>query len=198
MMKKLGRYLGMKLRLFIIAATVVIGFTNLALPIAAADAPATREDILKLFDVMQVHEQMRQVMSSMMEQQSALVEETIKQRYPQITQQRLAQFDAMMKESMKDFPVDAMLQDVIPVYQKHLTKTDVEAMSTFYSSATGRKLLREMPEMTSESMEAAYARVQKHMEATMNRLEQMMKEDEPKEKPREKPQSQPRPDVQQD
>jgi hypothetical protein len=188
----------MKTRLLTTAALVVIGFTTLALPVPAADAPATKEDILKLFDVMQVHQQMREVMSSMMEQQSALVQETMKKRYPQITQQRLAQFDAMMQESMKNFPVDAMVQDVVPVYQKHLTKADVDAMSAFYSSPTGKKLLREMPEMTSESMEAAYARVQKHMEATMNRLENMINEEEPKAKPSPKPHPETRPQVQQD
>ena len=180
------------------AAILLISFASLALPVPAADAPASKDDVLKLFDVMQVHEQMRQVMNSMMEQQSALVQETMKRRYPQITQQRLAQFDAMMQESMKDFPIDAMVQDVVPVYQKHLTKADVDAMSTFYSSATGKKLLREMPEMTSESMEAAYAHVQKHIETTMNKLEKMMKEDEPKEKASPKPRPEDRPKVQQD
>jgi uncharacterized protein len=188
----------MNTRLLTTAAIILISFTLLALPMSAEDAPATKEDILKLFAVMQVHQQMRQVMNSIMEQQSALVQETMKKRYPQITQERLAQFDAMMQESMKDFPVDAMLEDVIPVYQKHLSKADVDAMSTFYSSPTGQKLLREMPQMTSESMEAAYAHVQKHMEATMNRLEKMMKEREPQAKPSPKPHPEPRPQVQQD
>ena len=187
----------MKIRLLTMTV-ILISLITLALPVAAGDAPATREDILKLFAVMQVHEQMRQVMNSMFEQQSALVDETMKKRYPRITQEQLAQFDAIIQESMKDFPVDAMLEDVIPVYQKHLSKADVEAMSAFYSSSTGQKLLREMPGMTSESMEAAYARVQKHMETTMDRLEKMMKEDESKEKPSPKPRPQTRPQVQQD
>jgi uncharacterized protein len=69
---------------------------------------------------------------------------------------------------------------MIPVYQKHLTKGDVEAMGAFYASPTGQKLLREMPAMTAESMQAAGPRIQQMMENVMDRVEQMAKEDQKK------------------
>jgi len=147
-------------------------------PSPAANAPASRQDVLKLFKVMHIHDQMRSVMDSMTKQQSALVHETMKKRYPQIAEERLEQFDAMMEESMKDFPVDAIIDDLVPVYQKHLTRTDVSAMNVFYSSATGQKLLREMPAMTEESMQLSYGRMQKQMDAMMGRMQKMMKEEE--------------------
>ena len=140
--------------------------------------PASRQDILKLFKVMHIHDQMRSVMESMTKQQSAMVHETMKKRYPQIAEERLEQFDAMMEESMKDFPVDAIIDDLVPVYQKHLTRTDVSAMNVFYSSPTGQKLLREMPAMTEESMQLSYGRMQKQMDAMMDRMQKMMKEEE--------------------
>ena len=143
-----------------------------------ANARASRQDVLKLFKVMHIHDQMRSVMDSMTRQQSALVHETMKKRYPQIAEERLEQFDAMMEESMKDFPVDAIIDDLVPVYQKHLTRTDVTAMNVFYSSPTGQKLLREMPAMTSESMQLSYGRMQKQMDAMMDRMQKMMKEEE--------------------
>jgi uncharacterized protein len=155
--------------------------------------PATREDILHLFDVMRLHEQMRPTMDAMMKQQSAMMRETVKKRYPQITEQRLARFEAVMQESVKEFPVDAILDDMVPVYQKHLTKPDVEAMSTFYSSPTGQKLLTEMPEMTSEAMQAAYTRMQKQMDAMMDRIEKMMEEEGHQSRPSPKPKPQPQP-----
>ena len=143
-----------------------------------ANAPATRQDVLRLFKVMHINDQMRSVMDSMTKQQSALVHETMKKRYPQMTEEKLEQFDAMMEEGIKDFPVDAIIGDLIPVYQKHLTRTDVRAMNVFYSSPTGQKLLREMPEMTSESMQLSYARMQKQMDAMMERMQKMVKEEE--------------------
>ena len=45
---------------------------------ATGDAPASKEDIQKLFEIMQIHQQMRQVMDSMMKQQSAMIDETLK------------------------------------------------------------------------------------------------------------------------
>jgi len=149
-----------------------------AQPSPAASARATRQEVLRLFKVMHINDQMRSVMDSMTKQQSALVHETMKKRYPQMTEERLEQFDAMMEEGIKDFPVDAIIDDLIPVYQKHLTRTDVRAMNVFYSSPTGQKLLREMPEMTSESMQLSYGRMQRQMDAMMERMQKMVKEEE--------------------
>src|SRR5438270_2794033 len=155
-------------------------------------AGATRDDILHLFEVMRLNEQMRPTMDAMMKQQSAMMRDAVKKRYPRITEERLARFDAVMQEAVKDFPVDTILDDMVPVYQKHLTKPDVEAMSTFYSSPTGQKLLSEMPAMTSEAMQAAYVHMQKQMDAMMDRIEKMMEEEghQPRPTPKAKPQPQ--------
>ena len=96
--------------------------------------------------------------------------------------------DAMSEQTMKDFPVDGMLDDMIPVYQKHLTKSDVQALISFYSTPTGQKMLRELPAMTAEGMQAVYPRIQKQMDETMRKVEQM--EDEERQK---KPQGAPPP-----
>jgi hypothetical protein len=171
----------MKERCQKLLAPLLILFTIYAIalgqPSPAPNAPASRQDVLKLFKVMHIHDQMRSVMDSMTKQQSALVHETMKKRYPEVAEERLEQFDAMMEESMKDFPVDAIIDDLVPVYQKHLTRTDVTAMNVFYSSPTGQKLLREMPAMTSESMQLSYGRMQKQMDAMMERMQKMMKEE---------------------
>jgi hypothetical protein len=143
---------------------------------ATGDSPASREQILKMFEVMHIRQQMRPMMEGMFKQQSALVRETMKQRYPQMTDQQMARSNDVVVESMKDFPIDEMLDDMIPVYQKHLTQTDVEGMIAFYSSPTGQKLMQEMPALTSEGMQAAYPRMQKHMEKVMQRVDQQMKE----------------------
>jgi hypothetical protein len=177
----------MTYRRFRLLAVLLVLFTTHAIfgqQSPTASARASRQDVLKLFKVMHIHDQMRSVMDSMTKQQSALVHETMKKRYPQIADERLEQFDAMMEESMRDFPVDAIIDDLIPVYQKHLTRKDVSAMNVFYSSPTGQKLLREMPAMTEESMQLSYGRMQKQMDAMMDRMQKMMKEEEPDKKPK--------------
>jgi hypothetical protein len=149
---------------------------------APGDAPASKEDIQHLFDVMQIHQQMRQVMDALMKQQSAMIHETLKKRYPQSSADRIARADQLIAETMKDMPMDAMLDDMIPIYQRHFSKTDIDAMSTFYASPTGQKMMREMPVLTSEAMQASYARMQKQMDAITQKAEQIVKEDQDKPK----------------
>jgi uncharacterized protein len=144
---------------------------------AQADVPATREDVLKLFDVMKVHEQMTTVMTTIAAQQRTMIHEGMRKHFPKITDQELARLDKFTTDTMKDMPIDGMLDDMIPVYQKHLSKSDVDAMSAFYASPTGQKLLHEVPAMTAESMQAAGPRIQVMMDNVMERAEQMADED---------------------
>src|SRR5579863_1492609 len=157
---------------------------------SSGDDPASKEDIQKLFEVMQIHQQMRQVMDAMMKQQTAMIDETLKKRYPQTSADKIARANRMIVETVKDMPMDAMLDDMIPIYQRHFTKTDIDAMSTFYASPTGQKMMREMPVLTSESMQASYARMQKQIDVIQQKAEQIVKEDQEKSKsaPAEPPQ----------
>jgi hypothetical protein len=143
-----------------------------------ADTPATRDDVLRLFSVMNINQQMRTIMDSMMQQQKSLVHDMVRRKNPNVTTEELGRVDRIMDESVKDFPIEGILDDMVPVYQKHLTSADVSAMSAFYSSPTGQKLLREMPAMTSEAMQASYGRLQKQMEAVAERAEKAIKENE--------------------
>lgn len=161
-------------------AVVALLFLAIAPLFAQSDAPATREDILKLFDTMKIHDQMRMVMDSVLKQQRAMIHEALKKRDPNVTEDELKHLDQFMTDVMKDTPVNELLDDMIPVYQKHLTRADVSAMDTFYASPTGQKLLREMPEMTAESMQAANPHMQTMMEKVMNRTEQEVEQEREK------------------
>jgi hypothetical protein len=158
---------------------------------AVTAAPASRQDVLKLFDVMQNREQVRRTMESMVKQSQALMRGQIKERNPKITDEELAELDQEAEEMWKSFPVDQMLEDAVPVYQKHLTKADVDAMISFYSSPTGQKLLREMPAIMSEGMQAMYPDIQKHMDAAMQRIEEKARKKQQRKKPAPKTDSSP-------
>ena len=178
----------------IVRVTVV--FLMIALPAlaqvadSASAAPATRDDILKLFDTMHIRDQMRLVMDSVAKQQREMIREGLKKRAPQMTEQDLARLDQFTSDVLKDFPVDGMLDDMIPVYQKHLNKADVDAMNAFYQSPTGQKMLREMPAMTAESMQASSPRIQAMMDKVMERAEQLAREERNKKTQTEQPATQ--------
>ena len=73
-----------------------------------------------------------------------------------------------------------MLDAFIPVYQKHLTKGDVDALVVFYGSPTGQKVLKEMPAMMGEGTLATMPMMRKHIEAMQQRMQlevaEMLKE----------------------
>jgi len=146
----------------------------------AQEAPASRDDILRLFDIMQIREQMIQAMQQAAQQMRAMNHDALKKRHPAITDADLAELDAMSEQTMQDIPIDGMIEDVIPVYQKHLTRADVDAMIAFYSTPTGRKIMHEMPAMAAEGMQATYPRLQKQMDETMDKVERMAREAEHK------------------
>jgi len=154
---------------------------------AAVGASASREDIRKLFDVMHIRDQMKQIMDQVLKQMKSMNHEQIKKHDPEISNEEIAKMDAMSDQFLKDIPIDGMLDDMVPVYQKHLTKADVDAMVGFYSSPTGQKILKEMPAMTAEGMQAMQPRMRKMMDEVSAKMEKMAREEAGKQKA--KPQS---------
>jgi hypothetical protein len=144
----------------------------------AGDVPANREDILKMFNAMNTQDQLRQVMEEVMQRMRSINREQLKQRRPEISEEELASIDKESEEVAKSFPVTELLEDMVPVYQKHLSKADTDAIVSFYSSPTGQKLLREMPALMSEGMQAAYPRMQKNLDAIMQRMDEKARQEQ--------------------
>ena len=168
----------------------LLTFPSSTLFAQSPDSPATRDDVLKLFDIMHVHDQMLLIVDATVKQQRSMMHDMLKRQFPRTTDEELEHLDQLMDNMVKDMPLDDMLSDMIPIYQKHLTRADVDAMSAFYSSATGQKILREMPAMASESMQASYPRMQVMTEKIVTRAQEMAKEEqEKKEKQKQKPEN---------
>ena len=93
----------------------------------------------------------------------------------------------MMDDMIKDLPIDELIQAMVPAYQKHLIKGDVDALTAFYSSPTGQKVLKEMPAMTADAMQSASGVIQKMMAKMQERLRsemaQLQKENDGDSKP---------------
>jgi hypothetical protein len=149
-----------------------------------ADAPATKEDIQKYLQIMHS----RDMMTKMVEAMSKPMHQMMHEQYLKDKDKLPADFEArmnkMMDEMFKSFPWDEMLDAMVPVYQKHLTKGDVDALVAFYSTATGQKLIKEMPEITGEAMQEMMPLMRKSMDAMTQRMQKeiaaMVRESESK------------------
>jgi hypothetical protein len=139
--------------------------------VSIAPDAASKEDVKKLFDIMASRDQMANMMKQVFAQMQTMNREQLKKNHPDLTDADLAGMDRRSDEFLKSFPLDEMLNDMIPIYQKHFTKSDIDALTAFYSSPTGQKFLHEMPEVTSESMRAVYPRIQEAIDAALKRAQ---------------------------
>ena len=117
------------------------------------DAPE-KADIVKFLDLMHARVQMVQTLDGMAKQMRLGAEQGFKQQVPDASPEQLAKVDKLFDDIFKSLPVDEMMDAIVPIYQKHLTKADLAAVTAFYSSPAGQKILKEMPAIMSEAMQA--------------------------------------------
>lgn len=135
------------------------------------DAPASKEDIQRYFDTMHTHELTKKMMDAMVKQVHQLVHEQIG-KLPNLPPDFEARQDKMIDDTLRSIPVDDLIQAMIPVYEKHLTKGDVDALLTFYSTPRGQKILNELPTITAEAMQASSGIMKKTIAQAMQRVQE--------------------------
>ena len=121
---------------------------------AANSEVPDRADVVKFLDLMHARAQMEQVLAGMVKQMKAGAEQGFKQKLPNATPEQLAKLDKMFDSLFSALPMDEMVDAIVPIYQKHVTKADLAAVTAFYSSPPGQKILKELPAIMSESMQA--------------------------------------------
>ncbi|HEY6972443.1 MAG TPA: DUF2059 domain-containing protein [Candidatus Angelobacter sp.] len=140
-----------------------------------ADAPS-REEVLQLFDLLQIKKLTETMMQAARAQVTSMAEQTLREEMPNPTPEQQRDFDDVLKgvtdDVLSGFPLDEMLDVMVPVYQRHLSKSDLQAIVAFYSSAVGQKLLHEQPQMVQESMAAMAPIQQRMMEEMMRKIKE--------------------------
>ncbi len=147
----------------------------------AADAP-TRDQVMKLLDLLQIRKSMSLMMDGMKQAMKQGAEQAFRERVPNPTPKQLEALNGMVDDMMADMPLDEMIEAVVPIYRRHLSKSDVDEVIRFYSSTVGQKVLREQPQMIQEGMQAGMEIQQKRMDQMLakirERTEKMAEEEE--------------------
>jgi hypothetical protein len=152
-------------------ATLCLALSAPAWAQTADTDPATKDDIILYFRTMHSYDMMQR----MMEVQSQSMQQLLRD---QIAKEKAVppDFDVRMKKAMDDLikgmPVDEMTQAMIPAYQKHFTRGDIQAMNAFYSSPVGQKVLQELPVVTQEGMQEMMPVLSKYLSAWKDRMQQ--------------------------
>jgi hypothetical protein len=167
----------------LLAVTLGFVFTAIGFSQAAADAPASKEDVERYLAVMHSHEMMQQTMTAMIKPMHQMMHEQYikdKDKLPADFEERM---NKIMDDMLKDLPLDEMLDAMVPTYQKHFSKGDLDALVVFYSSPTGQKVLRELPAVMADAMQSMMPLMRKSMDKMTERVQQeaaQLSKDSPK------------------
>jgi hypothetical protein len=138
----------------------------------AADPHATKEDVERYLQAIHSHEMMQNMMDAMAKPMHQMMHDQYvkdKDKLPPDFEERMTK---MTDDMLKDMPFDEMMQAMVPAYQKHFTKGDMDALIAFYTAPTGQKILREMPAIMAEAMQAMMPIMRQHMDAVNQRIQQ--------------------------
>ena len=174
----------MKRSALLLIACLLLGSASFAQQ-NPADAPASKADIEKYLDVLHTRDLMKTMLDAMSKQMHQMIAEQLK-KDPAMTPEMQARTNKMMDDIIKGMPIDDLIDAMIPVYQKHFTKGNIDDLLAFYSTPTGQKLVKELPAISTEAMQAVMPISQRMMATAMQRakdeLAQMQKENDPSEK----------------
>jgi len=142
--------------------------------------PATRDDIILYLRTMRSHDLVKKMMEVQSESMQKLMHDQILQDKGTLP----PDFDKRMKKAMadliKNMPVDDIIQAMIPAYQDHFTRGDIQAMNAFYSSPVGQKVLEELPAVNQEGIKAALPILSKYLTDWKDRIQQDLEKSSPK------------------
>jgi len=160
--------------LFLIAC-LLLSFVSFAQQ-NPADAPASKEDIEKYLDLVHMRELLKLRVDGSRTQLHQVIHDFVQKQgpFPEGFEGRMAK---MADDMLKDYPVDEMIDSVIPVYQKHLTKGEVTALIAFYSGPTGQAIVAKLPTITTESAQASTAVVQKILARAIQSVQEAIAEE---------------------
>jgi hypothetical protein len=135
-----------------------------------ANVAPSKEDVLRFFALMHLNERMHQLMDGMKAGMKTGAEAALKAKIANPPVTLMQKVDAIADGVFGDMPFDEMLDAMVPIYQKHLSKSDLDAIVAFYSSPTGQKLLKEQPAMMAEGMQAGQEVMLRHLPELQERI----------------------------
>jgi len=155
-------------------SAVILAGLMLAAPALAqktsADTPATKEDVQRYLETLHTREMMRTMLDTITKQMHELTHQQVVANEGKLPPDFESRMNRIMDAMIKEMPIDEMLDAMVPVYQKHLTKGDIDALVAFYSTPTGQKMLRDLPAIMAEAMQACMPIMQEQMTTMQERL----------------------------
>jgi len=149
----------------------------LAIPAPAQQLPPnapSREQVMELFESIQLRRTMEASQEAAMQSVAAVSQQISRQNGRTPDLQTQLQMESLMKGLMEDvravLPTDAMLEAIVPIYQRRFTSDEINAIIAFQTSPVGKKMTGLQPAMMQETIQALRPLQEKAMPESMKRL----------------------------
>jgi hypothetical protein len=123
-----------------------------------------------MFDAMHARKQVTQMMTMMTAQLKQQLRASLQRQSGKLSAADNEKVEASAKGAMDIYPVPEMLDDMVPIYQRHMTKTDVAAITAFYGSPAGQHLVDESSVMMRESMSTVMPKMNARSQAYIAKM----------------------------
>jgi hypothetical protein len=154
----------------------------LSAPVLAQNADtdaATRDDVILYLRTMRSHDMMQRLLEVQSQSMQTMMHDQLMKEKGTLP----ANFDSVMQKEMGDLvkgmPAEEIIDAMIPAYQNHFTRSDIQAMNAFYSSPVGQKVLEQLPAVMQEGMQAAMPIMSKYLTEWKGRMRQDLEKLEP-------------------
>jgi uncharacterized protein len=159
---------------FVVAAVLCVWFSLHGLAQTSAEAPASKADVERYFQAVHSHDMMQKMLVAMSKPLQQMAHEQCSKDQNNLPADCEARMNKLMDGMMKQMPFDEMMEGMVPAYQKHFTKGDMDALIAFYSAPTGQKVLQELPAVMAERMEATMPIMRKSIDRMTQSIEQQV------------------------
>jgi len=159
-------------QMIVLAFALAISLGAVAQQAASGDQPATRDDVLRMMEATGIRSQYERMQTAMLEQMKELFPTTKDEHLTAAQRAKIKDITGrMIAETMNAYPVSDAINDIVPIYQKYFTKTDVGAITAFYLSPAGHKFIHQMPEITSEYMAIVVPKMRERTRPIMDKYQ---------------------------
>jgi hypothetical protein len=156
---------------FWVIATLCLALATPLIAQTTSDTPATREEVEHYMQVMhscELNQQMLVAMTKPLHQMVGDIYAKDRDNLPSDFEPRMNQF---LDDMLHEFSFDKVQEKPIPLYQKHFTAEDLNALAAFYSTPTGQKVLKEMPSLMADSMQITMPIMREQIDRMSRRMQ---------------------------
>jgi hypothetical protein len=146
---------------------------GLAQGVALDSTPPSRAQVLKLMSVMGVQESVDASLKNTQGKIKLAARASFQKKNPNADAATLKKLDEVF-DSTQLFSFEGISETLIPVYQKNLSASDVQAGIDFYDSEPGKRLLAKVPVIIRESNASGGQLVQQKLKAYSEELERKL------------------------